>query len=135
MAVQDISQLEASYGKETARTLVNLAEITNVLSCRDSASAKMICDWAGTYRETQVSTSSKDLITAGNSTVSKAQRNVLEPSDLMHLQERGEELLYIKGTMYCPEKIYYFKDPGLAKLSAAIEAVNAQLAGPCDIPV
>lgn len=135
IAVQDISQLEVSYGKETARTLVNLAEITNVLSCRDSASAKMICDWAGTYRETQVSTSSKDLITAGNSTISKAQRNVLEPSDLMHLQERGEELLYIKGTMYCPQKIYYFKDPGLAKLSAAIEALNAQVAGTCELPV
>ena len=135
MAVQDISQLETSYGKETARTLVNLAEITNVLSCRDNASAKMICEWAGTFQETRISTSSKDLVSTGNSTVSKAQRNILEPSDLMHLQERGEELLFIKGTMYCPQKIYYFRDPDLAKISSAIEALNAQVAGPCDILV
>lgn len=125
IAVQDLSQLQSIYDKEKTRTILNLCEITCVLSCRDIETIKTLIEWAGTYRETKTSTkkagtSSND----GGSTVSQEYRNILDASDFMNLRESEEVMLWLKGK-YCRVKTFrYFNDRVLNKRSNEVLKLN-----------
>ena len=125
-AVQDLSQLDTVYGKDVARTILNLCEVTCILSCRDNASAKTISEWAGSYFEHRFSYTRSGILSIpdGKETISQAERKVIDPSDLMRLQEKGEEILFIKGACYCTKKIAYYKDKILAPEADRIARAN-----------
>ena len=48
MAYQDFSQIEKIYSKEEARTMMNLSEITYILSCKDPDIFLKIADFQNT---------------------------------------------------------------------------------------
>lgn len=117
MAYQDVSQIEAIYGKEDARTLLNLSELTLVLSCKDTETTKMISDIVGEYREEKVSHGRSALLqhSDGRQQVSEEYRKILDPSDFQDLRDKQEIIAIVTGRYYRVKQLRYYQDPRVLK--------------------
>ena len=108
MAFQSPSQIEEVYGKETARSIQNLCRIKAILECADNPSQKVFSEMAGQYREVKTTVSEGE---HGSKTSKTYEwRKILEPADLMSLDEKEEIVLFIKGRYMRIDKHYYFED-------------------------
>ena len=124
IAVQDFSQLEEIYGKDGARGIINLCRIKVILGCDDNATQKSLGDLCGDYRETKSTINESE---KGHKTSSTTEwRRVLQPSDLMSLDEKDELVVFIKGKYMRIKKLYYFKDPILNKRNKEVMKINAK---------
>ncbi len=117
MAYQDFSQIEKIYSKEEARSLMNLSEITYVLSCKDNETTKILSDLIGEYQEEKVSHNRSELLhcSTGKENVSSEYRKIMEVSDFQSLRERKEAILILYGKYFRVKQFRYFEHPAFLK--------------------
>lgn len=111
MAYQDFSQVEKIYSKEEARSLMNLSEVTYVLSCKDNETTKILSDLIGEYQEEKVSHNRSDLLhcSTGKENVSSEYRKIMEVSDFQSLREKKEAILIVYGKYFRIKQFRYFE--------------------------
>ncbi|MCR4752034.1 MAG: type IV secretion system DNA-binding domain-containing protein [Eubacterium sp.] len=123
LVLQSYSQLEDTYGVQTARTISQTARTHIVFSCSDIQSAERFSKWAGEYDERKTS---KQL--SGNSvsteSISEEHRRVLDVSDIYSLEERKEVLVYTEGTWFTAPVAPYYKIPLLYDKSKELVSRN-----------
>ncbi|MBD5502208.1 MAG: type IV secretory system conjugative DNA transfer family protein [Lachnospiraceae bacterium] len=112
MAFQDMSQLEATYSKEGARTIINLSEVTCIFSCRDIETTKTLSYWGGEYREEKISHNRSALLHQGDGKqhISEEYRKILDISDIQSLRKSGEVILFVEGKYYRTKQLRYYQD-------------------------
>lgn len=117
MAFQDMSQLEHIYSKEEARTIFNLSEVTNVLSCKDNQTTREISDLIGEYKEEKISRNRSELLhtSDGKQHVSSEYRKIIETSDFQDLRKSQEAILIVEGKYYRVKQHRYYQDTILYK--------------------
>ena len=111
--IQSVAQLEATYGKETARTLMTNHALQIVFAPREQQDANAYSEMLGykTLRKTNRSRSS-----GANGAVTRAEveerRALMLPQELKSLGKDKEIILYegLAQPILC-EKIRYFEDP------------------------
>lgn len=128
-AFQDFSQIEKIYSKEEARTLMNLSEVTYVLSCKDQETTKVLSDLIGEYREEKVSHNRSGLMhcATGSENVSTEYRRIMETADFQTLRERKEAILIVFGKYYRIKQFRYFENAAFLKRYLEIVKANDTL--------
>lgn len=129
MCFQDFSQIEKIYSKEEARTLMNLSEVTYVLSCKDQETTKVLSDLIGEYREEKVSHNRSGLMhcATGQENVSSEYRRIMETSDFQTLRERKEAILILYGKYFRIKQFRYFENAVFLKRYQEIVKANDTL--------
>lgn len=125
MAYQDFSQVERIYSKEEARTLMNLSEVTYVLSCKDNETTKILSDLIGEFRELKISHNRSELLhcSDGKQNVSSEYRRIMEVADFQSLREKKEAILILYGKFFRVKQFRYFENPAfLKRYNEVIEA-------------
>ncbi len=117
MAYQDFSQIEKIYSKEEARSLMNLSEITYVLSCKDNETTKILSDLIGEYQEEKVSHNRSELLhcSTGKENVSSEYKRIMEVADFQSLREKKEAILIVYGKYFRVKQFRYFEHPAFLK--------------------
>lgn len=128
MAYQDFSQIEKIYSKEEARSLMNLSEITYVLSCKDQETTKALSDLMGEYREEKISHNRSEILhcSDGKQNVSTEYRRIMETADFQTLRERKEAVLIVYGKWFRIQQFRYFENPQFLKRYQEITRANSQ---------
>lgn len=126
MAYQDFSQIERIYSKEEARTLMNLSEVTYVLSCKDGETTKALSDLIGEYKEEKVSHNRSELLhrSDGKQNVSEEYRRIVETADFQTLREKKEAILIVYGKYYRVKQFRYFEYPAFLRRHQKIMDAN-----------
>lgn len=126
MAYQDFSQIEKIYSREEARTLMNLSEVTYVLSCKDGETTKALSDLIGEYKEEKVSHNRSELLhrSDGKQNVSEEYRRIVETADFQTLREKKEAILIVYGKYYRIKQFRYFEHPALTKRHQEVVDAN-----------
>lgn len=129
MAYQDFSQIEKIYSKEEARTLMNLSEVTYVLSCKDQETTKVLSDLIGEYREEKVSHNRSGLMhcATGQENVSMEYRKIMETADFQTLREKKEAILILYGKYFRIKQFRYFEHPDFLKRYQEVTESNKKL--------
>ncbi len=129
MAYQDFSQIEKIYSKEEARSLMNLSEVTYVLSCKDQETTNVLSDLIGEYREEKISHSRSALLhqSDGKQNVSQEYRKIMETADFQTLRERKEAILIIYGKYFRVKQFRYFEHPEFKKRYQEVIETNQKL--------
>lgn len=117
MAYQDFSQIERIYSKEEARTLMNLSEVTYVLSCKDNETTKSLSDLIGEYKEEKISHNRSELLhcSDGKQNVSSEYRRIMEVADFQSLREKKEAILILYGKFFRIKQFRYFEHSAFFK--------------------
>lgn len=129
MAYQDFSQIERIYSKEEARTLMNLAEVTYVLSCKDNETTKVLSDLIGEYKEEKISHNRSELLhcSDGKQNVSSEYRRIMEVADFQSLRENKEAILILYGKFFRIKQFRYFENPTFLKRYQEVLETNKQI--------
>ena len=107
LLTQSISQIDAIYGLEHRRIIMDNAAYTLVLSARDPASAEEISKMIGKDWFTKVSINTKKMAD-NNYTYSKQLVYIVPPEKLNNL---GNEMILISKDGFCKvEKVNIFRD-------------------------
>ena len=128
MAYQDFSQIEKIYSKEEARTMMNLSEITYILSCKDQETTKVLSDLIGEYREEKISHNRSEILhcSDGKQNVSTEYRRIMETADFQTLRERKEAILILYGKWFRIKQFRYFENPQFLKRYQEIIRANSR---------
>ena len=127
LACQGLSQLDATYGHDGTRAILDNTETTLVFSCKDKSTAEMLSAWCGQYKETKVSQNKKPGTFTNDEyslTTSSEYRNVMEISDIMALRKNKELLVFHEGNRYLIDKCPYWMIPKLKEKSDEIKRLN-----------
>lgn len=129
MAFQDFSQIEKNYTKEEARTLMNLSEITYILSCKDRETTKVLSDLIGEYKEEKVSHNRSALLhcSTGKENISSEYRKIMDVADFQSLREKKEVILILYGKYFRLRQFRYFEDSTLSKRYQEVLVGNQKL--------
>lgn len=129
MAYQDMSQIQKIYSREESRTLMNLSEITYVLSCKDGETAKELSNLIGEYREEKISHNRSSLLhcSSGKESISNEYRRIMEVSDFQDLRDKKEVILILYGKFFRIKQFRYFEDSALLKRYHEIVRGNQEL--------
>lgn len=125
LAGQSFLQWEKVWGKEEAKIILELCRISVILSNTDPDSGEIFCKWAGTYKERKANVTETGK-QSGSRSVSYEDKPVLEPYDILNLQDEGAAIVYIKGQMYKVNvtKARYYNVPQLKKISLKCFELN-----------
>lgn len=132
LACQGLSQLDATYGHDGARAILDNTETTLVFSCKDKSTAEMISAWCGQYQETKISTNKKRgtfLVDDYSLTTSSDYRNVMDVSDIMALRKNKELLVFHEGERYLVKKCPYWAIEKLKEKSNELKRLNLKEGG------
>lgn len=127
LACQGLSQLDATYGHDGTRAILDNTETTLVFSCKDKSTAEMLSAWCGQYKETKVSQNKKPgtfLNDDYSLTTSPEYRNVMEISDIMALRKNKKLLVFHEGNRYLVDKCPYWMIQKLKQKSDEIKRLN-----------
>lgn len=127
LACQGLSQLDATYGHDGTRAILDNTETTLVFSCKDKSTAEMLSAWCGQYKETKVSQNKKPGTFTNDEyslTTSSEYRNVMEISDIMALRKNKELLVFHEGNRYLVDKCPYWMIKQLKEKSDEIKRLN-----------
>lgn len=129
MAYQDFSQIEKNYSKEEARSLMNLSEVTYVLSCKDNETTKILSDLIGEYKEEKISHNRSELLhcSDGKQNVSSEYRKIMEVADFQSLREKKEAILILYGRFFRIKQFRYFENPAFLKIYNKVISANKQI--------
>lgn len=129
MAFQDFSQIEKNYTKEEARTLMNLSEITYILSCKDRETTKVLSDLIGEYQEEKISHNRSALLhcSTGKENISSEYRKIMDVADFQSLRERKEVILILYGKFFRISQFRYYEDSTLSKRYQEVLVGNQKL--------
>lgn len=128
LAMQSLSQMQKVWGKEDAKSLLELCRITAVLSCSDEDTARMFSGWAGNY-QAQKRSSNHGGKQRGTYSKSYEDKKILDVVDIMQLQEMQEILMFIKGKYLRADVsgARYFNIPELNKISQKCLTTNSNM--------
>lgn len=123
---QDFSQLQYVYGHDAARMILNLCEVTCVLSCRDIETGKMLSEWSGYYEERKKSRTHRASASkqSGSVSTSEERRPVVDIADVMRLRTEGGVMLWIEGRYCRVRRIRYFEDKRLNRIAQHNADIN-----------
>ena len=126
MAYQDFSQIEKNYSKEESRTLMNLSEVTYVLSCKDNETTRVLSDLIGEYKEEKISHNRSELLhcSDGKQNVSQEYRRIMEVADFQSLRENKEAILILYGKFFRIKQFRYFENPAFLKRYQEVVEAN-----------
>lgn len=129
MAYQDMSQIEKIYSREESRTLINLSEITYVLSCKDNETARLLSDLIGNYQEEKVSHNRSALLhcSTGKENISSEYRKIMDVADFQSLREKKEVILILYGKFFRISQFRYYEDSTLSKRYQEVLVGNQKL--------
>lgn len=125
LAAQTMQQIMSAWKKEDAKSMSDLCQVQCYLSCSDKESADLICSQVGKYAEEHVQYSESSQ--SASYSRSFNDKNILEPADLMDLQEKGEAVVIIKGKYMRVNAVdaRYYKIPEINKISQECLAANS----------
>lgn len=127
---QQYSQVEALYGKEEARTILNMGHQL-ILSCEDPELGKIFSEKAGSFLERKYSVRKQGLfgVTGNDSTVSMEHaKRVRVMDDLVSLYPRFESIAFINGSEYIRfKKCRYYLEKGLRERAETCEAFHRKV--------
>lgn len=132
LACQGLSQLDATYGHDGTRAILDNTETTLVFSCKDKSTAEMISAWCGQYQETKISKNKKPgtfLVDDYSLTTSSDYRNVMDVSDIMALRKNKELLVFYEGERYLVKKCPYWAIENLKEKSNELKRLNLKEGG------
>lgn len=129
MAYQDFSQIEKNYSKEESRTLMNLSEVTYVLSCKDNETTRVLSDLIGEYKEEKISHNRSELLhcSDGKQNVSQEYRKIMEVADFQSLREKKEAILIVYGKFFRIKQFRYFENTAFLKRYNEVIKANKQI--------
>ncbi len=129
MCYQDHSQLERIYSKEEARSLMNLSEVTYVLSCKDNETTKALSDLIGEYKEEKISHNRSELLhcSDGKQNVSSEYRRIMEVADFQSLREKKEAILILYGKFFRIKQFRYFENREFLKRYQEVIEANKSI--------
>lgn len=128
LLAQSINQFHTKLSREETETLMEICRIIGVLSCKSREQADILAGWAGTYLEKKTSYSHKSQKDINSFNVSFDEKPILNASDLMHLVNKKEILLFIDGYFYkaSAEKARYYNIPALNKMAERNIRINSK---------
>ena len=129
MAYQDMSQIQKIYSREESRTLMNLSEITYVLSCKDTETTKILSDLIGEYQEEKISHNRSALLhcSTGKENISSEYRKIMDVADFQSLREKKEVILILYGKFFRISQFRYFEHPVFLKRYQEVIRENQEL--------
>lgn len=127
LIVQSVEALMQAYSENEAMDLISNCPYLLILSATSGKTQKMVADWCGKYRQRRKSWSGNGSKTSVS--VSYEERNIIDPSDLMTLQETGKAVLISPYGFSMISKAPYYSDRVLAQRSEEIVALNKTLKG------
>lgn len=115
LAIQGISQLDNTYGKNIRRTIMDNCSGKIIFSNTDKETADEISSICGKYKETKTSSTSHGwhLIGESSTTVGDEYHAIIENSDLAMLKANDELLCILDDGFYLLQKYPYYKIPEL----------------------
>lgn len=124
---QSISQLEGTYGKERANTILDDCLVKVVLGVANPETAELFSKMSGQYEEEKTGTQSKGLFKMPASySYNSERRRRMDPEEFFNLKNRDSVVLFIDGSFMQVKKIKYYEDRQLSALmrhrEIAIEA-------------
>lgn len=128
LAFQSLTQMQTVWSKEEAKSLIELCRVIAVLSCTDMDTAQMLSGWAGEYKDSKESYNLGNKQNEGSYSQSFEDKKILQPADIMTLQETGEVILFIKGKYYrtSVEGARYYNIKELNEISQKCLAANEE---------
>ena len=126
---QSISQLEGTYGKERANTIIDDCLVKVVLGVANSETAEFFSKITGQYEEEKSGTQSKGLFKIPSSySYNSERRRCMDPEEFFNLKSGDSVVLFIDGSFMQVKKVKYYEDYQLSSLmrhrEIAIEAAQ-----------
>lgn len=124
---QSISQLEGTYGKERANTILDDCLVKVVLGVANTETAELFSKMTGQYEEEKTGTQAKGLFNLPASySYSQERRRCMDPEEFFNLKSRNSAVLFIDDSFMRVKKVKYYEDHQLSALmrhrEIAIEA-------------
>lgn len=119
LVTQSLEALEIAFCENEAVDLLSNCSYKIILDSSSSKSQKLVCDWAGTYKERKQSVSGQR-----QRTTSYEDKDILRPSDLMTLDRSGELILISPYGYNRIEKCPYYSDRYFKPLADDIREYN-----------
>ena len=114
---QSLSQLEGTYGKEKAKTLLDDCLVKLVLGIADNDTAEYFSKMCGQYEEPRTSIHTKEIFSIPDSyNDSHERRRILEPEEFFQLKQTDSAVVIVDGQFLKIRKSQYFKDPKMLAL-------------------
>ena len=128
LLAQSINQFYKEMSPEETETLMEICRIIGVLSCKSKKQADLLAGWAGTYLEKKTSYSHKSQKDINNFNVSYDEKPILNASDMMHLMDKKEILLFVDGDFYKAnaEQARYYKIPEFNRIAERNKRINSR---------
>lgn len=126
---QSISQLEGTYGKERANTILDDCLVKVVLGVANTETAELFSKMTGQYEEEKTGTQAKGLFKLPASYgYSQERRRCMDPEEFFNLKSKDSVVLFIDGSFMQVKKVKYYEDYQLSSLmrnrDIAIEAAQ-----------
>ncbi len=121
LVTQSLEALMVAYSENEAIDLISNCSHKIILDASSSKTQKMVCEWAGQYKERRQSVSSGK---GKNTTISYEDRDILHPSDLMALVKTGELVLISPHGYNRIDKCPYYSDGYFGPLAEGIRTYN-----------
>ncbi len=125
IVTQSVEALMVSYSEHEVTDLISNFPYKAILDASSPRTQKMVCDWAGKYKERRQSVSSGK---NRSTTTSYEDRDILYPSDLMTLVQTGELVLISPYGYNRIQKCPYYSDPYFQPLAEEIKTYNQTVA-------
>ncbi|MDO5549371.1 MAG: type IV secretory system conjugative DNA transfer family protein, partial [Eubacteriales bacterium] len=122
LVTQSMEALMAAYSENETMDLMSNCAYKIILDASSSKTQKMVCEWAGKYKERKLSVS--DGGSKRRNTTSYEEKDILLPSDLMTLAKTGELILISPHGYNRIQKCMYYKDPYFKGLGEEIRQHN-----------
>ena len=123
--IQQYSQLEELYGKEEARTILNMGSLL-VLTCEDVQLAKILSDKAGEFTSYSASYANNGTKYPAHTLTEKKEKRIRVMDDLASLVPRFESIVFINGSQYFRiSKCRYYQMPAFKSYSDECRELNS----------
>ena len=128
LLAQSINQFYTELSAAETETLMEICRIIGVLSCKSKKQADILAGWAGTYLEKKTSYSHKAQKNVNNYNISYDEKPIFNASDLMHLMDKKEILLFVDGDFYKAnaEQARYYKIPEFNRIAERNKKINGR---------
>lgn len=124
LVTQSLEALMVAYSENEAVDLISNCSHKIILDASSSKTQKMVCGWAGKYKERRQSVSSGK---QKSTTISYEEKDIVCPSDLMTLVKTGELVLISPHGYNRIDKCPYYSDSYFRPIAEKIREYNATI--------
>ena len=128
LVVQGEGQLDATYGHDMTRAIIDCCKTTIVFSSNDPQTGRALSERTGVFSETKISTTSKGSAMSVDSSRNESTeyRPAVDVADIQNLPKKEKVLVFARGDWFIVDKAPYFTIPLLNDKSVEIEKQNAE---------